>query len=167
MYENGEALIPALKDETRYQSVKNDTSVRQAALVEALLLSQQFRDIHKEVVTWLDRCEENFRKLDDESVAELQQERIKVIFFCFTEIFPLSLKPLDSKKARSRVWKVPVVQLARGSAILRHFISLVSIHAPGGRRGPRDSKVPCVGAQHQRVNHYLNASYLFSISLLH
>jgi len=41
-------------------------------------LSQQFRDIHKEVVTWLDRCEENFRKLDDESVAELQQERIKV-----------------------------------------------------------------------------------------
>lgn len=103
MCENGEALIPALKDEeqqaikddlesikTRYQSVKNDTSVRQAALVEALLLSQQFRDIHKEVVTWLDRCEENFRKLDDESVAELQQERIKVIFFCFTEIFPLS-----------------------------------------------------------------------------
>lgn len=94
MYENGEALIPALKDEEqqaikddlesikiRYQSVKNDTSVRQAALVEALLLSQQFRDIHKEVVTWLDRCEENFRKLDDESVAELQQERIKVIFF--------------------------------------------------------------------------------------
>lgn len=152
MYENGEALIPALKDEeqqaikddlesikTRYQGVKNDTSVRQAALVEALLLSQQFRDIHKEVVTWLDRCEENFRKLDDESVAELQQERIKVIFFCFTGIFPLSLKPLDSKKARSRVWKVPVVQLARGSAILRHFISLVSIHAPGGRRGPRDS----------------------------
>jgi len=89
--ENGEALIPVLQDDeqqnvkddldsikTRYQNVKNETSARQASLVEALLLSQQFRDIHKEVVTWLDRCEENFRKLDDGSVAELQQERIKV-----------------------------------------------------------------------------------------
>lgn len=89
--ENGEALLPALKDEeqqtvrddldgikTRYQDVNSRTSARQAALVEALLLSQQFRDIHKEVVTWLDRCEENFRKLDEETVAELQQERIKV-----------------------------------------------------------------------------------------
>ena len=66
---------------TRYQIVKNETSARQASLVEALLLSQQFRDIHKEVVTWLDRCEENFRKLDDGSVAELQQERIKVRMF--------------------------------------------------------------------------------------
>lgn len=66
---------------TRYQNVKNETSARQASLVEALLLSQQFRDIHKEVVTWLDRCEENFRKLDDGSVAELQQERIKVRMF--------------------------------------------------------------------------------------
>ena len=63
---------------TRYQNVKNETSARQASLVEALLLSQQFRDIHKEVVTWLDRCEENIGKLDDGSVAELQQERIKV-----------------------------------------------------------------------------------------
>ena len=89
--ENGEALIPVLQDDeqqtvkddldsikTRYQNVKNETSARQASLVEALLLSQQFRDIHKEVVTWLDRCEENFGKLDDGSVAELQQERIKV-----------------------------------------------------------------------------------------
>ena len=89
--ESGEALLPALKEEeqqavrddldgikTRYQGVNSRTAARQAALVEALLLSQQFRDIHKEVVTWLDRCEENFRKLDDESVAELQQERIKV-----------------------------------------------------------------------------------------
>ena len=92
--ENGEALIPVLPDDeqqsvrddldsikTRYQIVKNETSARQASLVEALLLSQQFRDIHKEVVTWLDRCEENFRKLDDGSVAELQQERIKVRMF--------------------------------------------------------------------------------------
>ena len=89
--EDGEALIPALKNEeqqavkddldsikARYRDVNGKTSARQAALVEALLLSQQFRDIHKEVVTWLDRCEENFRKLDEESVAELQQERIKV-----------------------------------------------------------------------------------------
>jgi len=89
--ESGEALLPVLKEEeqqavrddldrikTRYQGVNSRTAARQAALVEALLLSQQFRDIHKEVVTWLDRCEENFRKLDDESVAELQQERIKV-----------------------------------------------------------------------------------------
>ena len=89
--EDGEALLPALKDEeqkavtddlnsiqTRYQDVNSRTSTRQGTLVEALLLSQQFRDIHKEVVTWLDRCEENFRKLDEESVAELQQERIKV-----------------------------------------------------------------------------------------
>lgn len=89
--ENGDALITVLQDDeqqtvkddidsikTRYQNVKNETSARQASLVEALLLSQQFRDIHKEVVTWLDRCEENFRKLDDGSVAELQQERIKV-----------------------------------------------------------------------------------------
>ena len=91
--EDGEALLAALKDEeqqavtadvniikSRYQSVSSRTSARQATLVEALLLSQQFRDIHKEVVTWLDRCEENFRKLDEESVAELQQERIKVDF---------------------------------------------------------------------------------------
>ena len=92
--ESGEALIPVLPDDEqqpvredldsikiRYQNVKNETSARQASLVEALLLSQQFRDIHKEVVTWLDRCEENFRKLDDGSVAELQQERIKVKMF--------------------------------------------------------------------------------------
>lgn len=92
--ENGEALIPVLQDDeqqavredldsikTRYQSVKSETSARQSSLVEALLLSQQFRDIHKEVITWLDRCEENFRKLDDGSVAELQQERIKVRMF--------------------------------------------------------------------------------------
>lgn len=92
--ENGDALITVLQDDeqqtvkddidsikTRYQNVKNETSARQASLVEALLLSQQFRDIHKEVVTWLDRCEENFRKLDDGSVAELQQERIKVRMF--------------------------------------------------------------------------------------
>lgn len=92
--ENGEALIPVLQDDEqqsvkddlgsikiRYENVKNETSARQASLVEALLLSQQFRDIHKEVVTWLDRCEENFRKLDDGSVAELQQERIKVAMF--------------------------------------------------------------------------------------
>ena len=91
--EDGEALLAALKDEeqqavtadvniikSRYQHVSSRTSGRQATLVEALLLSQQFRDIHKEVVTWLDRCEENFRKLDEESVAELQQERIKVDF---------------------------------------------------------------------------------------
>lgn len=91
--EDGEALLAALKDEeqqavtdevnrikSRYQNVSSRTSGRQATLVEALLLSQQFRDIHKEVVTWLDRCEENFRKLDEESVAELQQERIKVDF---------------------------------------------------------------------------------------
>ena len=94
VYENGEALIAVLQDDeqqsvredldsikNRYQNVKNETSARQASLVEALLLSQQFRDIHKEVVTWLDRCEENFRKLDDGSVAELQQERIKVRMF--------------------------------------------------------------------------------------
>lgn len=158
MCENGEALIPALKDEeqqaikddlesikTRYQSVKNDTSVRQAALVEALLLSQQFRDIHKEVVTWLDRCEENFRKLDDESVAELQQERIKVIFFCFTEIFPLSLKPLDSKKARSRVWKVPVVQLAREARscdISFHWYLFMLLE---GEEAPETVKCPAWG----------------------
>lgn len=92
--ESGETLIPVLPDDeqqsvredldsikTRYQNVKNETSARQASLVEALLLSQQFRDIHKEVITWLDRCEENFRKLDDGSVAELQQERIKVRVF--------------------------------------------------------------------------------------
>ena len=96
--ENGEALIPVLQDDeqqavreglenikARYQNVKSETSARQASLVEALLLSQQFRDIHKEVVTWLDRCEENFRKLDDGSGAELQQERIKVNL-CFTNI---------------------------------------------------------------------------------
>lgn len=96
--EGGEALMSMLPDNeqqavkedlnninTRYQNVKSETSARQASLVEALLLSQQFRDIHKEVVTWLDRCEENFGKLDDGSVAELQQERIKVIL-CFVHI---------------------------------------------------------------------------------
>lgn len=93
--ESGEALLPVLKEDeqqavrddldgikTRYQGVNSRTAARQEALVEALLLSQQFRDIHKEVVTWLDRCEENFRKLDEESVAELQQERIKVRMRC-------------------------------------------------------------------------------------
>ena len=108
--ENGEVLIPVLQDDeqqsvkddldsikTRYQNVKNETSARQASLVEALLLSQQFRDIHKEVVTWLDRCEENFRKLDDGSVAELQQERIKVRMFkhcivqCYCTLFVMYL----------------------------------------------------------------------------
>ena len=90
--EDGQALLSVLKEEEqqamkqelddinkRYQDVRCATSARQASLVEALLLSQQFRDIHKEVVTWLDRCDENFRKLDDEAqAAELQQERIKV-----------------------------------------------------------------------------------------
>lgn len=89
--EEGEVLLQILKDEeqqavkddlesiqARYRDVNSGTSSRQAALVEALLLSQQFRDIHKEVITWLDRCEENFRNLDQELVAELQQERIKV-----------------------------------------------------------------------------------------
>ena len=97
--ENGEALLPALKDEEqqtvtdeldsikkRYRDVNSRTSARQAALVEALLLSQQFRDIHREVVTWLDRCEENFRKLDEETVAELQQEQIKVSWMLFTKM---------------------------------------------------------------------------------
>ena len=75
----------ALKDELanvkqRYQDVSDQTAARQAQLVEALLLSQQFRDIHKEVVTLLDRCEDNFQKLQDESQpAEVQQEIIKVI----------------------------------------------------------------------------------------
>lgn len=94
--EDGEVLLHILKDEeqqavkddldsmkARYRDVNSGTSGRQVALVEALLLSQQFRDIHKEVVTWLDRCEENFRNLDQESVAELQQERIKVREKCF------------------------------------------------------------------------------------
>lgn len=93
---DGEVLLHILKDEeqqavkddldsikARYRDVNSGTSGRQVALVEALLLSQQFRDIHKEVVTWLDRCEENFRNLDQESVAELQQERIKVRKKCF------------------------------------------------------------------------------------
>lgn len=93
---DGEVLLHILKDEeqqavkddldsvkARYRDVNSATSGRQVALVEALLLSQQFRDIHKEVVTWLDRCEENFRNLDQESVAELQQERIKVRKKCF------------------------------------------------------------------------------------
>ena len=103
--ENGEALLPALKDEEqqavtddldnikkRYRDVNSRTSARQAALVEALLLSQQFRDIHREVVTWLDRCEENFRKLDQESVAELQQEQIKVSWMIFTKMHNSTVK---------------------------------------------------------------------------
>lgn len=89
--EMGEALLIALKEEDqssmkdklddvakRYQAVSDQTTLRQAQLVEALLLSQQFRDIHKEVVTWLDRCEDAIEKLNDEKKPELQQERINV-----------------------------------------------------------------------------------------
>ena len=90
--EMGEALLIALKEDEqsamkeklddvakRYQAVSDQTASRQAQLVEALLLSQQFRDINKEVVTWLDRCEDAIQKLDDEKKSELQQERINVL----------------------------------------------------------------------------------------
>lgn len=90
--ETGQALLIALKDDEqtamteklddikqRYKTVSDDTTKRQAHLVEALLLSQQFRDLYKESVTWLDRCEESLKKLDDEGQSsELQQERVKV-----------------------------------------------------------------------------------------
>ena len=89
--EMGQTLLIALKEDEqsamkdklddvakRYQAVSDQTTSRQAQLVEALLLSQQFRDIHKEVVTWLDRCEDAVAKLDDEKKPELQQERINV-----------------------------------------------------------------------------------------
>lgn len=90
--ETGEQLLIALKDDEkaalkeklddiqkRYKTVSSDTSTRQAHLVEALLLSQQFRDIYKECVTWLDRCEESLKVLNEEGhSSELQQERVKV-----------------------------------------------------------------------------------------
>ena len=90
--DTGDSVLIALKEDEqesmkeeldkvkeRYQEVSHQTSTRQSHLVEALVLSQQFRDIHKEVETLLDRCEDNFLKLDDESQpAEVQQEIIKV-----------------------------------------------------------------------------------------
>ena len=90
--DTGDSVLIALKEDEqesmkeeldkvkeRYQEVSDQTSTRQSHLVEALVLSQQFRDIHKEVETLLDRCEDNFLKLDDESQpAEVQQEIIKV-----------------------------------------------------------------------------------------
>lgn len=98
--ETGDQLLIALKDDeqtalkeklddikNRYKTVSSDTSTRQAHLVEALLLSQQFRDIYKECVTWLDRCEESLKVLDEEGhSSELQQERVKVRNkFCYPD----------------------------------------------------------------------------------
>lgn len=90
--ETGASLLDALKDDEqtamkeklddikrRYKGISDGTTKRQAHLVEALLLSQQFRDLYKESVTWLDRCEESLKKLDEEGQSsELQQERVKV-----------------------------------------------------------------------------------------
>ena len=75
----------------KYDEVKKKTGERQAQLVEALLLSQQFSDMHKEADARLTRTEDYLKDIDESRSKgiEIQKEKMKELQDGITHLRPL------------------------------------------------------------------------------
>ena len=113
VYDTGDTLLMACNEEEeagikdkldnlkyRHKEVYKLTAQRQSQLVEALLLSQQFADICKEVKTRLDRSEALLQKIDEEKSKgiDIQKEKLKGLQDNINQLQPLmsSLKETGS-----------------------------------------------------------------------
>ncbi len=107
----GELLLSACNDEEepilreklenlkQRQSHLNDRiNKRQANLVEALLLSQQYSDMVKEVTSRLDRTSDLLQKIDDDKTRglDVKKERLKGLQDGVDQLYPLMITLKDT-----------------------------------------------------------------------